>query len=309
MADTQPANGSGYELVHLDDLPPTQCPCGTTRRAFADTPGAPASLHRVVIDKEAKTHYHKKLTEIYYILEGEGVMELDAGFMRGSDLRCGSVAALRATCPAIRVAQDVADKTNSVMLAGSGADEFALEQGCEPIAPEAMLTEKTRSQYEAWRAKGEAGEIDPDKMVGHDTVCVLGWHAGETVACVATSGLGFKRPGRVGDSPIIGGGLYADDKAGCAASTGIGEELYRHAVSIRATDAMRAGASAAESTDGVLRQMIKRDPGNVTRGLTLLAIDRHGGIGVATTRLDNHQFELHVCRGGEFERIVPTAIA
>lgn len=67
----------GFEVVHLDDLEPVQCPCGTTRRAFVDTADSPASLHRVVIDKEAKTHYHKKLTEIYYILEGEGVMELD----------------------------------------------------------------------------------------------------------------------------------------------------------------------------------------------------------------------------------------
>lgn len=77
MPDKTTEKQAGFEVVHLDDLPPTQCPCGTTRRAFADTQDAPASLHRVVIDKEAKTHYHKKLTEIYYILEGEGVMELD----------------------------------------------------------------------------------------------------------------------------------------------------------------------------------------------------------------------------------------
>jgi isoaspartyl peptidase/L-asparaginase-like protein (Ntn-hydrolase superfamily) len=113
----------------------------------------------------------------------------------------------------------------------------------------------------------------------------------------------------VGDSPIIGGGLYADDEAGCAASTGIGEELYRHAVSIRVTDAMRSGASAADATDGVLRAMIRRDPANATRGLSILAIDRAGGIGAATTRTDNHEFELHVCRGGEFERVVPRPIA
>ncbi|MBX2852236.1 MAG: isoaspartyl peptidase/L-asparaginase [Phycisphaeraceae bacterium] len=238
----------------------------------------------------------------------DGVVELDAGMMRGSDLRCGSVASLRVTCPAIRVAQAVAEQTNHVMLAGRGADAFALQQGCEPVAPDAMLTEETRSQYEAWRARVEAGEIDEEKMVGHDTVCVLGWHAGETVACVATSGLGYKRAGRVGDSPIIGGGLYADDQAGCAASTGIGEELYRHAVSIRVTDAMHSGADASGATGGVLRRMIERDPANRMRGLTLLAIDRQGGIGVATTRTDNHEFELHVCRAGEFERVVPTPI-
>ena len=238
----------------------------------------------------------------------EGVVELDAGFMRGSDLRCGSVAALRVTCPAIRVARAVAEKTNSVMLAGQGADGFAMQQGLERYEPEAMLTEKTLAQYAAWKAKVESGEVDADMMVGHDTVCVLGYHQGETVSCVATSGLGYKRAGRVGDSPIIGGGLYADDQAGCAASTGIGEELYRHAVSIRVTDAMRGGASAAAATDGVLRQMIERDPANSQRGLSIIAIDRQGNIGAATTRNANHQFELHVCRGGDFERIEPTPI-
>ena len=239
----------------------------------------------------------------------DGVVELDAGYMRGSDLRCGGVAAVRTYCPVIRLARAVGEKTNQVMLAGRGADDFVAQQGFEPLAPEAMLTDKTRSEYNAWQAKVDAGEIDRDKMVGHDTVCVLGWDQGETIACVATSGLGFKRAGRVGDSPIIGAGLYADDEAGCAASTGMGEELYRHVVSSRATDAMRSGASAAEANDRVMRRRIARDPANAKRGLSLIGIDRHGGIGAATTHTENHQFELHVCRAGVFERIVPTPIA
>lgn len=70
-------NTVGYEVVHLDELPPAQCPCGTTRRAFLDVDDAPASLHRVTIETDAKTHYHKTLTEIYYILEGEGHIQLD----------------------------------------------------------------------------------------------------------------------------------------------------------------------------------------------------------------------------------------
>ncbi|MGB0766903.1 MAG: cupin domain-containing protein [Phycisphaeraceae bacterium] len=77
MVAEQGESGKGYEVVHLDALPGVRCPCGTTRRAFADVPDAPASLHRVVIDRDARTHYHKTLTEIYYVLEGEGVMELD----------------------------------------------------------------------------------------------------------------------------------------------------------------------------------------------------------------------------------------
>jgi isoaspartyl peptidase/L-asparaginase-like protein (Ntn-hydrolase superfamily) len=238
----------------------------------------------------------------------EGVMELDAGFMRGSDLKCGSVASLRNHCPAIRVAQAVAEQTNNTMIAGRGADALADSLGYKRFTTEAMLTDKTRAEYEAWRAKVEQGQTDREKMVGHDTVCVLGWHQGKTIACVATSGLGFKRPGRVGDSPIVGGGLYADDHAGCAASTGIGEELYRHAVSVRVNDAMRSGSTAGEATQMVMQNMVDRDPANANRGLSILAIDRHGNVGAATTRTENHTFEYHICRAGVFERVMPTSI-
>ena len=238
----------------------------------------------------------------------EGVMELDAGFMRGSDLRCGAVAALRVTCPAIRVARAVAEQTKHVLIAGQGADDFALSQGFERYASDALLTEKTRAEYEAWKQKVEAGEIDGERMVGHDTLGLLGWHQGASVACVATSGLGYKRPGRVGDSPIVGSGLYADDEAGCVAATGIGEELARHAVAIRTIDAMRAGMTPDAAAALVLTNMIKRDPANLTRGLSLIAISTAGEVGAATTRNANHRFEYHVCRGGQFERIEPAPV-
>ncbi len=66
-----------YSIAQLDEIPAQPCPCGTTRRAFAETAGAPASVHRVDISVDARTHYHKKMTEIYVILEGEGQIELD----------------------------------------------------------------------------------------------------------------------------------------------------------------------------------------------------------------------------------------
>jgi mannose-6-phosphate isomerase-like protein (cupin superfamily) len=66
-----------YAIAHLDDLPPQACPCGLTRRAFADLPGAAASLHVVDVSADARTHYHRRITEIYLILEGEGEIELD----------------------------------------------------------------------------------------------------------------------------------------------------------------------------------------------------------------------------------------
>lgn len=237
-----------------------------------------------------------------------GVMELDAGYMRGSDLRCGAVAALRVTCPAIKVARAVAEQTNHTFIAGQGADVFALAQGFKRYEPAQLLTEQTRDAYEAWRAKVEQGQADGERMVGHDTLGLLGWHAGKTVACVATSGLGFKRPGRVGDSPIVGSGLYADDQAGCVACTGIGEELARHAVAVRVIDAMKSGAHPDDAGASMLRRMIARDPANARRGLSLIVIDKHGRVGAATTRNPSHLFEYHVCRNGAFERIEPTPI-
>ncbi|MFN3168606.1 MAG: isoaspartyl peptidase/L-asparaginase [Phycisphaeraceae bacterium] len=235
----------------------------------------------------------------------EGVVELDAGFMRGDDLRCGAVAALRVTCPAICVAHAVATRTNHVLLAGQGADAFALQQGFSAYAPDDLLTDTTREEYRAWKQKVEAGEADAQKMVGHDTLGLLGCHAGHTVACVATSGLGFKRPGRVGDSPIVGSGLYADDQAGCVACTGIGEELARHAAAIRVVDAMRSGQSPQQACASVLKLMIDRDPANAERGLSILALNARGVIGAATTRSRNHVFEYHACRAGHFERVEP----
>lgn len=238
----------------------------------------------------------------------EGIMELDAGFMRGSDLNCGSVAALRVTCPAIRVARQIAELPHHSFLAGQGADTFALTQGFKHYKPEGMLTEQTQAEYATWSSKVDSGLTDSERMVGHDTLGLLGWSGGQSVSCVATSGLGFKHPGRVGDSPIIGGGLYADDQAGCVACTGIGEELARHAVAVRVIDAMKSGASPNDACAAVLGAMIRRDRKNAKRGLSMIAIDRHGTPGAATTRTDNHKFEYHVCAAGQFNRIEPTPI-
>ncbi|XAL98624.1 isoaspartyl peptidase/L-asparaginase [Phycisphaeraceae bacterium D3-23] len=244
----------------------------------------------------------------------DGVMELDAAFMRGSDLRCGAVAALRKTLPAIDVAYKVATRTDHVLLAGQGADDFAMANG---FTPQSLLTDKSRKAYEDWQAKVRAGEIDPDRMVGHDTVGVLGWHRdslavddtpGETVACVATSGLGWKRAGRVGDSPIVGAGLYADDHAGAVVCTGVGESIFKHALAIRITDAMARGQSADAACHEALAAILKRDPQTAKQGISALAIRNDGQVGAATTRTDSHIFEYHLCADGQFDKVVPDPV-
>lgn len=242
----------------------------------------------------------------------DGVMELDAAFMRGSDLRSGAVAALRKTLPAIDVAYKVALLTDHLLLAGQGADDFAIAHG---FTPQNLLTEKTRAAFADWQAKVQRGEIDPDRMVGHDTVGLLGWHRtpgtqapGEAVACVATSGLGWKRPGRVGDSPIVGAGLYADDHAGAVVCTGVGEEILRFALATRTVDAMARGLTPNEAGNEVMRSMIQRKPATAAMGISLLAIRADGQVGAATTRTTNHVFEYHVCADGQFTKVVPEPI-
>ena len=234
-----------------------------------------------------------------------GVMELDAAYMRGDDLRCGAVAALRATLPAIEVAHKVATTTDHVMLAGTGADEFALANGFAQID---LLTDQTRKAYDQWRKEVASGKTDEKTMVGHDTVGVLGWSAGRGVACVSTSGLGWKMPGRVGDSPIIGAGLYADDQVGCVACTGVGEEIWRFSLAVRVIDAMARGLSPDEAGREVMQAMLARYPQNAKRGISLLAIRADGRVGAATTRTTNHVFEYHVCRDGQLERIEPDPV-
>jgi isoaspartyl peptidase/L-asparaginase-like protein (Ntn-hydrolase superfamily) len=152
-------------------------------------------------------------------------------------------------------------------------------------------------------------------MVGHDTVGVLGWHhlagggtAGETVACVATSGLGYKRPGRVGDSPIVGAGLYADDHAGAVVCTGVGEEILRFALAARTVDAMARGLTPDEAGTEVLRAMIRRKPATAAMGISLLAVRADGAVGAATTRTANHVFEYHVCADGRYTKAVPEPV-
>ena len=136
-------------------------------------------------------------------------------------------------------------------------------------------------------------EIAPDS---HDTVTMLGWEApGHMVAASATSGLAWKQPGRVGDSPIVGAGIYADDEVGCAGATGWGEELWKAAASFRVTEAMRRGLSATEACEEVIRWMNRRLPGSLEIMCVVLAVRADGDFGAAC---NTGEFPLWICRDG-----------
>ncbi|MBL8059115.1 MAG: isoaspartyl peptidase/L-asparaginase [Chthonomonas sp.] len=223
----------------------------------------------------------------------EGDLELDASIMRGSDYLCGAVCAVRNIVPVISLARKVMEDTPHVMIAGEQARRYAIEQGFEPRQ---TLTGEVIARWEEWRESPE--RIKVYEHTHSDTVTMLGLSEGKMVAASSTSGLPFKQPGRVGDSPIFGAGIYADDEVGSAGATGNGEELWKAVASFRAVEFMRQGMSPQVACERVIEHMIRRQPRAQELPCVVFAMSRDGEIGAATTK---DQFDLWICQDGEFE--------
>src|SRR5690606_12578358 len=182
----------------------------------------------------------------------DGFVTLDACIMDEFG-NCGSVAALEHIKHPISVARKVMEKTPHVMLAGDGALQFALENG---FKKENLLTKESEKAWKEWLKKAEYKPImnienqhfSPNKLPGnqynHDTIGMLALdNRGNLSGACTTSGMAFKMHGRVGDSPIIGAGLYVDNEIGAATSTGVGEEVVRTVGSFLVVELMRQGYS------------------------------------------------------------------
>lgn len=204
-----------------------------------------------------------------------GQVELDAAWMEGSQLRAGGVAGMRDFLPAISIARRVMECTPHILLVGVGAERFAADQG---FRRQRLLTKEASRRWREWKRKRVV-----DKS-GHDTVGVIGWHKNHVVVGCSTSGTPWKLPGRVGDSPILGAGLYADDQAGAAVATGLGEEILRFALTSRVVEAMRRGASAKEACERAIRFMIGRQPNTSNAMVAVLAVRKDGQYGIAATK-------------------------
>lgn len=177
-------------------------------------------------------------------LTSAGTLELDASIMEGTRLRAGAVAGLPPFRDPIAIARAVMDDRRHVLYAAHGARAFAVEHGFVPAEPAAMITDAARERL----AKFLEGKVGGGWAGG--TVGAVACDAqGRVVAATSTGGMVGKRPGRVGDSPILGAGTYADDAAGAASGTGDGEAALRLGLTRHAIELLRHGASAREAAD------------------------------------------------------------
>jgi len=208
----------------------------------------------------------------------EGVVELDAAIMDGARHRAGSVCSLRMIKNPISVARLVMEKTRHTTLAGEGAFRFALKMGFEP---QTLLTPQSLQKWQEWKSDPhhQTFWLSPEN---HDTIGMVATDGkGHVVAGCSTSGLAFKIPGRVGDSPLVGCGVYADDNVGAASATGDGDLMTNYCTSISIVHLMAHGASPQDACVELLKHMVKTDPQNKEGAVAVIAINTRGEIGAA----------------------------
>jgi isoaspartyl peptidase/L-asparaginase-like protein (Ntn-hydrolase superfamily) len=203
----------------------------------------------------------------------EGVVQLDACIMTGPGHQAGSVAAVEGFKHPIAIARKVMESTPHVLLVGDGAMKFAEKHGFER-GPK--VTPERYADWKKWKAEQKA------KEKGHDTIAMIALTAdGHLFGGCSTSGLSYKPPGRVGDSPIIGSGLYVDDEVGGAGATGVGENVMRYCGSFQVVELMRQGLHPQEACMEVIRRIAKKDPKGNNLSIHFIALDRQGRYGGA----------------------------
>ena len=165
---------------------------------------------------------------------------------------CGAVVAVENIVNVARLAKDVMEKTPHVMLAGKGAEDFAISEGYNQTD---LLTEKSKKDWKKWLESEEYKPII--NIENHDTIGMLCLDKNNNIsgACT-TSGLAYKMRGRVGDSPIIGSGLFIDNKIGGAVATGLGEEVVKTVGSFLVVELMRQGKSPQEACETAVKRIV-----------------------------------------------------
>lgn len=204
----------------------------------------------------------------------DGNVTLDACIM-DKDGNCGAVLAMEYIANPISVARKVMEETPHVMLVGKGAEQFAYEQGFEKTN---LLTEKSKQDWLEWKKTSQYKPII--NIENHDTIGMLAIDTnGDIAGACTTSGMAYKIAGRVGDSPIIGAGLFVDNEVGGATATGVGEEVVRTVGSFLIVELMRQGKSPQEACEEGVRRIIAKNKDKQDFQIGFIAINKKGETG------------------------------
>ena len=212
-----------------------------------------------------------------------GVMQFDASFMDGERQQAGSVAAIEGVRHPISVARRVMEATPHAMLVGADAAKFAQQQG---FPTEDLLSPAAKASWLRWQAKQQTGDDEQEKT--HDTIALLGVaDSGHLVGGCSTSGMAYKLPGRVGDSPLIGSGLYVDGAVGAAGATGIGENVMRYCGSFLIVEFMRQGMTPLAACIATIRRIAEGErKAPAALSVNFVAMNKAGHLAAAGTDTD-----------------------
>jgi N4-(beta-N-acetylglucosaminyl)-L-asparaginase len=220
-------------------------------------------------------------------LDRDGRLTLDACIMDHRGM-CGSVAGLEHIKHPISVARAVMEHTPHVMLVGSGALDFAISRGFQK---EDIVTEDALERWKQWKLSQKAPPLTPEN---HDTIGMLAIDAkGNLSGACTTSGLSYKLPGRVGDSPLIGPGLYVDNEIGAATATGVGEAIIRVVGSFLIVELMRQGLEPEDACKEAIRRIVKIHPESYTKlQIGFIALRKDGNVGSYGMRKGEFSYAL-----------------
>ena len=204
----------------------------------------------------------------------DGHVTLDACIM-DKDANCGAVLCLENIAHPVSVARKVMEETPHIYLAGAGAEQFAYEQGFEKTN---LLTEKSKAEWLEWKKTSEYKPII--NIENHDTIGMLAIDKnGDISGACTTSGMAYKVRGRVGDSPMIGAGLFVDNEIGAATATGVGEEVVRTVGSFLIVELMRQGMSPQQACEEGVKRIIAKNKDKQDFQIGFLAINKKGETG------------------------------
>jgi N4-(beta-N-acetylglucosaminyl)-L-asparaginase len=205
----------------------------------------------------------------------DGYVTLDACIMDEKG-NCGSVAYLQHIVHPISVARKVMEKTPHIMLTGDGALQFALANG---FKKEKLLTKESEKAWKEWTKTAQYKPVA--NIENHDTIGIVALDSkGDVSGACTTSGMAYKMHGRVGDSPIIGAGLYVDNEVGAATATGVGEEVIRIVGCHLVVELMRQGRSPEDACREAVERILKKNPTKAKEvQVGFLALNKNGEYG------------------------------